>query len=71
MKARVHQSTRQVKCGEILYIWIFTHPQVVHYNKLPIVVTVIATTNANTGHLMDMDKEISILVSQLTNVVDI
>ncbi|KAG7160035.1 Ragulator complex protein LAMTOR3-like [Homarus americanus] len=52
-------------------VCVYGNYQVVHFNKLPMVVTVIATNTANTGLLMDMDKEISALVSQLTHVVDI
>ncbi|XP_045595378.1 ragulator complex protein LAMTOR3 [Procambarus clarkii] len=52
-------------------VCIYGNYQVVHFNKLPMVVTVIATSTANTGLLMDMDKDISALVSQLMHVVDI
>ncbi|XP_071513913.1 ragulator complex protein LAMTOR3-A [Panulirus ornatus] len=52
-------------------VCVYGNYQVVHFNKLPMVATVIATSGANTGLLMDMDMEISALVSQLTDVVDV
>lgn len=45
--------------------------QVVHFNLLPLVVTVIASSHANTGLVMSLDKDIAPVVSQLAQVVDI
>ncbi|XP_047469835.1 ragulator complex protein LAMTOR3-like isoform X1 [Penaeus chinensis] len=51
-------------------VCIYGNYQVVHFNKLPLVVTVIGTSTANTGLLMDLENEFSHIVSQLTHVVD-
>ncbi|XP_066957167.1 ragulator complex protein LAMTOR3 isoform X1 [Macrobrachium rosenbergii] len=52
-------------------VCIYGNYQVVHFNKLPLVITVIGTSTANTGLLMELEDQFSHIVTQLTPVVDI
>ncbi|XP_068208566.1 ragulator complex protein LAMTOR3 [Palaemon carinicauda] len=52
-------------------VCIYGNYQVVHFNKLPLVITVIGTSTANTGLLMELEDQFSHIVSQLVPVVDI
>ena len=38
-------------------------------NKLPLVVTFIASHNCNTGHILDTEKKLDPVLSQLRNAV--
>uniref|UniRef100_A0A8C4R952 Late endosomal/lysosomal adaptor, MAPK and MTOR activator 3 n=1 Tax=Eptatretus burgeri TaxID=7764 RepID=A0A8C4R952_EPTBU len=48
----------------------YTHCQVVHFNRLPLVVTFIASSSTNTGLLFTLEKELEGVVSELRSVVE-
>ncbi|XP_045118311.1 ragulator complex protein LAMTOR3-like [Portunus trituberculatus] len=52
-------------------VCVYGRYQVVHFNHLPMVVTVIASSVANTGQLLALDSQMAPLLASLTNVVDV
>lgn len=44
--------------------------QVVHFSFLPLVVSIIATSQANTGLLLGLEKEFEETVKKIKNIVD-
>lgn len=49
----------------------FTTHQMVCFNKMPLAVTIIADRNANTGHILSLEKEFSGVVNAMKGIVDI
>ena len=43
--------------------------QVVQINKNPLVISLIATKNANTGQLVNLENDLSVVVDDLAQVV--
>ncbi|XP_050694762.1 ragulator complex protein LAMTOR3-like [Eriocheir sinensis] len=52
-------------------VCVYGRYQVVHFNHLPLVVTVIASCGANTGQLLAMETQLTPLLAHLTHVVDV
>ncbi|XP_058795762.1 ragulator complex protein LAMTOR3-A [Phymastichus coffea] len=50
-------------------ICMYSSYQVVQMNKLPLVVSFIASHNCNTGQILDLEKKIDPVLSQLKNAV--
>lgn len=51
-------------------ICMFNNYQVVHFNKCPLMVSLIASSSANTGMLLNLDAELSPLTDELKVAVD-
>lgn len=45
--------------------------QIVQFNRLPLVISFIASTNANTGLIMNLEKELAPLIDDLRQVVEV
>ncbi|OXU30179.1 ragulator complex protein LAMTOR3-A [Nasonia vitripennis] len=50
-------------------ICMYSSYQVVQMNKLPLVVSFIASHDCNTGHILDLEKKIDPVLCQLKNAV--
>jgi mitogen-activated protein kinase kinase 1 interacting protein 1 len=50
-------------------IIFYTNYQVVHLNKLPLIVTMIATSDANTGLILSLDQELDDALQDLKMAV--
>ena len=50
----------------ILYVFLF---QVIQINKLPLVISFIASHNCNTGHVLSLENKIDPILSSLKNAV--
>jgi len=51
-------------------VCFFASYQVVHFSFLPLVVSIIATSQANTGLLLGLEKEFEETVKRIKNIVD-
>ncbi|KAK7905045.1 hypothetical protein WMY93_017652 [Mugilogobius chulae] len=45
--------------------------QIVQFNRLPLVISFIASSNANTGLIMSLEKELAPLIDDLRQVVEV
>nr|XP_057934671.1 ragulator complex protein LAMTOR3 isoform X2 [Doryrhamphus excisus] len=45
--------------------------QIVQFNRLPLVISFIASSNANTGLIMSLEKELAPLIEELRQVVEV
>ncbi|KAG7510838.1 ragulator complex protein LAMTOR3 [Solea senegalensis] len=45
--------------------------QIVQFNRLPLVISFIASSNANTGIIMSLEKELAPLIEELRQVVEV
>ncbi|KAL3048783.1 hypothetical protein OYC64_008290 [Pagothenia borchgrevinki] len=45
--------------------------QIVQFNRLPLVISFIAASNANTGLIMSLEKELAPLIEELRQVVEV
>ncbi|TNN52465.1 Ragulator complex protein LAMTOR3 [Liparis tanakae] len=45
--------------------------QIVQFNRLPLVISFIASNNANTGLIMSLEKELAPLIEELRQVVEV
>ncbi|XP_061842876.1 ragulator complex protein LAMTOR3 [Nerophis lumbriciformis] len=45
--------------------------QILQFNRLPLVVSFIASSNANTGLIMSLEKELAPLIEELRQVVEV
>ncbi|XP_041469178.1 ragulator complex protein LAMTOR3-like [Lytechinus pictus] len=52
-------------------ICTYSSHQVVHFNKQPLFVSLIATRKANTGLLMDLESELEGLLPELKAAIDV
>ncbi|KNC87352.1 hypothetical protein SARC_00542 [Sphaeroforma arctica JP610] len=50
---------------------LYSDFQVVHFNLLPLIVSLFATSDANTGVLLDLEDEIKAVVSQFESVTNL
>ncbi|XP_014206941.1 ragulator complex protein LAMTOR3 [Copidosoma floridanum] len=50
-------------------IVMYNNYQVVQMNKLPLVISFIASQDCNTGHILDLEKKIDPVLNQLKNAV--
>jgi len=50
-------------------ISMYSNYQVVQINKNPLVISLIATKNANTGQLVNLENDLSVVVDDLAQVV--
>lgn len=50
-------------------ICMYTNYQVVQMNKLPLVISFIASQNCNTGHILSLEHKIDPILSHLKNAV--
>ncbi|XP_071453654.1 ragulator complex protein LAMTOR3-A [Hetaerina americana] len=51
-------------------VCLYSNYQVVHLNKLPLVVTFIASSNCNTGHILTLEEQLEPLVCDLKYAVN-
>ncbi|XP_060520393.1 ragulator complex protein LAMTOR3-A [Cylas formicarius] len=50
-------------------ICLYSQYQIVQMNKLPVIVTFIASEHCNTGHILALEKELDPIISSLTLAV--